>query len=376
MRYWICRTPGKVEGPFERSALESMMATGDVTKDLQICPEGSETWQTLESLLDAPGAGEDRSKTPPTNSSQAKASHSDSYADSPIANMNYSFANVFAVGWKTFTENYGLLLGISFIVFVASLAPTVVMLPMNIFNPGANNALGFITMIQIFNYGWSLLVVLPLTLGGLWVGVKIARGEEVQFSDVWTPYHRLGWVLLGVLLLYLLVLIIYIAAFVCGGIPGLIVGFIVASASGDAGPGVISGAIVGVLIVLPIIFYGLARVIPMMVPIIDPKMGRMSPPDAMLWSLKRTGNGIAWSLAGLMVVMSLMAGVSVAACGLPYLFLVLPLSQTIFGSAYALLAAREIDGMLCEHCGYTRQGVDSTQCPECGQTWKIKDQFS
>ena len=58
MRYWICRTPGKVEGPFERSALESMMSSGELTEDDQVCPEGSEVWQTFASLIESDAGAE------------------------------------------------------------------------------------------------------------------------------------------------------------------------------------------------------------------------------------------------------------------------------------------------------------------------------
>lgn len=376
MRYWICRTPGKVEGPFDRPVLESMMASGEVTGELQICPEGSETWQTLHSILSEPGNEDDQKRTPPTASSEARTRHLESYENSPINGLSYSFSNAFSVGWNGFKEHYGLLLGISFIFFIASLVPTVITLPLNLGNPGAANSIGFIAMIQVTNYAWSLLVTIPVSIGSIWVGIKIARGEEVRFADIWTPYHRLGWVILGILLLYLLALIIYIVGLLCGGIPGAIIGFIVGSISGDPPAGVLTGALITGVIFIPVIFYGLSRFILMMIPIIDPKLGRMNPPDAMLWSLKNTKNGIAWSLVGLFVVMSLIMGFSFAACVLPYLFFALPLSQTTFGAAYALIASRSIDGMLCEHCGYAREGNDSAQCPECGKAWKLDQELA
>lgn len=375
MRYWICRTPGKVEGPFERSVIESMKAAGEVTGALQICPEGSETWQTLDSLLTESNA-ETRAPndfaTPATESSQAiKQYEAQSDRTAPIANLPYSFANSFSVGWKGFTENYALFLGVSFIILVANLIPTVIMLPMNILSGGANNSMGFIAMTQLFTYAWSLLVGLPLGLGGIWIGVKIARGEQASFSDFWIAYQRLGWVILGALLLYLLLIIIYIIAFICGGVPGLIIGLLVSLVGGPTELAVICGAGVGGLILLFVVFYGMVRIMLMIMPIIDPKMGRMSPPDAMSWAFKRSGQGIAWSLMGLVIVGGLIIGASVAACGLPYLFLGLPLIQAVSGAAYALITSQDIDGMLCEHCGYARQGNDSEQCPECGNNWKI-----
>jgi hypothetical protein len=153
MRYWICRTPGKVEGPFERSVIQSMKAAGEVTGALQICPEGSETWQTLDSLLTESNA-ETRAPndfaTPATESSQAiKQYEAQSDRTAPIANLPYSFANSFSVGWKGFTENYALFLGVSFIILVANLIPTVITLPMNFLSGGANNSMGFIAMTQL-----------------------------------------------------------------------------------------------------------------------------------------------------------------------------------------------------------------------------------
>jgi hypothetical protein len=178
-------------------------------------------------------------------------------------------------------------------------------------------------------------------------------------------------VILGALLVYLLVIIIYIIAFICGGVPGLIIGLLVEWVGGSTELAVICGAGVGGLILLFVVFYGTVRIMLMIMPIIDPKMGRMSPPDAMSWAFKRSGQGIAWSLMGLVIVGGLILGASFAACGLPYLFLGLPLIQAVSGAAYALITSQDIDGMLCEHCGYARQGNDSAQCPECGNNWKI-----
>jgi hypothetical protein len=185
---------------------------------------------------------------------------------------------------------------------------------------------------------------------------------------------------LGTLLLYLLVLIIYIAGALCGGIPGLILGLIVVSLSGNTEAGVIAGAVLGIVIFLPLAFYGLARVFPMMVAIIDPKMGQMNPADAMTWSYKRTGRsistgqGIAWSLVGLTITLGLIMGVCALACGLPYLFFGLPLAAAVVGATYALLSADDINGLLCEHCGYLRHENDSTKCPECGKNWHRTDE--
>ena len=375
MRYWICRTPGKVEGPFEYSIIESMKASGEVTGSLQICPEGSEQWQTLDSLLvesQAETTPPTDSTTPATESSQAMMQYDDqSEVSAPIAYLSFSFANAFAVGWKGFTENYGLLLGVSFLILVANLLPTLITLPINLAAGGANNSMAFIVMNQVFTYGWSILVVLPLSLGGIWLGVKIARGEEAVFSDCWIAYQRLGWVILGALLTYLLLLIIYIIAGICGGLPGLIIGLLIGLIGGSTELAIGCGLVIGTPIAICAILYGMARIILMLMPIIDPKMGRMSPPDAMTWAFKRSGTGIAWSLVGLMIVGGLILGLSFASCILPYIFLGLPLMQAVMGAAYALITSQDIDGMLCEHCGYARQGNDSPQCPECGNNWKI-----
>lgn len=375
MRYWICRTPGKVEGPFDYSVIESMKASGEVTGLLQICPEGSEDWQTLDSLLEerqaetTPPTG---FATPATDSFAAMKQYDDqAEATAPIAYLSYSFGNAFTVGWKSFTENYGLMLGVSFLILVANFIPTLITLPINLAAGGANNSMAFMVMNQVFSLGWSLLVGLPLTLGGIWIGVKIARGDKAVFSDLWIAYQRLGWVILGALLSYLLMIIIYIAAALCSAVPAVVIGLVIALLGGSTELAFAIAGVIGIPIALCIILYGLARIILMLMPIIDPKMGRMSPPDAMTWAFKRSGTGIAWSLVGLMIVSGLILGLSFAACFLPYLFLGLPLMQTVIGAAYALITSQDIDGMLCEHCGYARQGNDSAQCPECGNNWKI-----
>ena len=376
MRYWICRTPGTVEGPFDYSVIESMKASGEVTGLLQICPEGSEDWQTLDSLLEerqAETTPPTDFATPATDSFAAMKQYDDQVeSTAPIAYLSYSFGNAFAVGWKGFTENYSLLLGVSFLILVANFIPTLITLSINLAAGGVNNSMAFFVMNQVFTYGWSLLVSLPLTLGGIWIGVKIARGDKAVFSDLWIAFQRLGWVILGALLSYLLTIIIYITAALCGGVPAFVIGLVISLLGGSTELAVVCALVIGTPIALCVILYGLARIILMLMPIIDPKMGRMSPPDAMTWAFKRSGEDIAWSLVGLMIVVGLILGLSFAACFLPYLFLGLPLMYTVVGAAYALITSPDIDGMLCEHCGYARQGNDSTQCPECGNTWKIR----
>ena len=71
--------------------------------------------------------------------------------------------------------------------------------------------------------------------------------------------------------------------------------------------------------------------------------------------------------------MGLIMGLSAMMCGLPYLFFGLPLSIGVWGATYALIAADDIDGTLCQHCGYAREGNDSSHCPECGKTWELED---
>ena len=268
MRYWICRTPGKVEGPFEHSVIESMKASGEVTGSLQICPEGSEDWQTLDSLLE-----EDQAETTPpadfatpaTESSQAMKQYDDqAEANAPIAYLCYSFGNAFSVGWKGFTENYGLMLGVSFLILVANFIPTLITLPFNLAAGGANNSMAFMVMNQVFSLGWSLLVSLPLTLGGIWIGVKIARGDKAVFSDLWIAYQRLGWVILGALLSYLLIIIIYIAAALCGGVPAVVIGLVIALLGGSTELAIGCGLVIGIPIALCAILYGLARFILML----------------------------------------------------------------------------------------------------------------
>mgnify|MGYP004171561221 CR=1 FL=1 len=93
----------------------------------------------------------------------------------------------------------------------------------------------------------------------------------------------------------------------------------------------------------------------------------------MQWALKNTKQGVAWSLVGLFFVVALMMSLSFITLVLPYLFFALPLSQAVWGAGYALIASGDIDDMLCQHCGYTRQGTSSPQCPECGKAWNIAE---
>ena len=51
MRYWISRSTGVVEGPFDIPTLQAMLEEGAITNATQLCLEGTETWQPLSEFF-------------------------------------------------------------------------------------------------------------------------------------------------------------------------------------------------------------------------------------------------------------------------------------------------------------------------------------
>ena len=366
MRYWISRTEGNVEGPFEESELQNMLAEGSINLETQVCPENTESWQTLDSVpgFGSGGAGADLTEVGFTRTSQPS---------------RYNFNAAFSLGWQVFTQRYGIVLGVTLFAILASFIPNFCTIPVALIvaNQAAQGGGGSdVTVLQLFSncfaYAWGFFVTTPISIGAVWVIIRILRGHgDASFQDIWTPFKRYGWMLLGILLTYVCSIGIAIVAGIIGGIPGTLIGVLISYAAGDPAAGIILGSLVGGLIFLIIAYYLFVRISMMLVLIIDPEAGMPNPVDALVSSWKRTAP-CAWSLLGLAIVLTLISTASFFACFLPLLFFGYPLFIAVIAGAYNLLVPTS-SKLHCRSCGYTRAPGAKGNCPECGAPWDVEE---
>ena len=362
MRYWISRTPGEVEGPFDTTELHAMRANGSLTPESQVCAEGTETWQQLQTI---PGFGDTPTATTPPIEPQPVT------ADFQEMSGRYSFSGAFGLGWKLFTTRYGIVLGVTLFALLANLIPSFCTSPLGLFTQGsqqaANQAVIFSIVSNLFSWAWSLCVATPISIGAIWVVICIGREQRnTSFSDIWTPFHNYGMVILMQLLMLVCGIGIALIAGVIGGIPGVATGFIIASVS-DAATGVLVGALVGGIIFALVAYYLFVRIMLTYILIIDPEVGKPNAADALVSSWNRT-KPYGWSLFGLLIVISLITGLSFVACFLPGLFFGYPLLTAVCAGAYLLLIPYKTDSR-CRECGYIRVAGATGNCPECGTPW-------
>lgn len=360
MRYWISRSEGNVEGPFEEAKLRDMFAEGSITLVTQVCAEETENWIALGSVQGFAVPG--RSNTAGTVAIQIS---------------NYTFGKAFGLGWKFFTTRYGIVLGVTLFAILASLIPTLCTTPLNIAfagtsqggGPGGDQvALQFLG--GCFSSAWSFLVATPISIGAVWVIVRIARGHaDASFSDIWAPFKRYGWFLVMELLLGACLLGIFTIAGLAGGIPGVLVGLVVGFYVESGVAGVVAGIVVGFAIFFPLVFYFSVRIMPAYILIIDDEARFPNAIESLAMSWKVTSKH-AWSLVGLMIVLSLITLASVTCCFFPFLFFGEPLGLAVMAAAYCLLVPGiGLAGTRCSACGYVMAPGSSGNCPECGAKW-------
>ena len=271
------------------------------------------------------------------------------------ASGNYTLGNAFARGFELFKNRYGLVLGISLVVVLVSALPALLMTPINLIairnQQNAVQVSSAIPLLQLagqcFQIIWSFLVATPLSIGGLWVLIRILRGQtDVRFADITTPYRRLGWVIVAQLLLSAVLIAVVLVTLV---IVGLIV-FVLALLTGlvmQGSPSAMPFLIVtcfsigGPLMAL-MIYYPTVRVVGMMILVIDDAYGLPDPAAALTLAWQGT-RGHGWSLVGLVLLLGLiMLGTVLLFCiGLPLLGL--PFYMATLAASYMLLYPGRID---------------------------------
>jgi uncharacterized membrane protein len=126
--------------------------------------------------------------------------------------MSFSVGDSLSRGWDVFKKNWAFVYLVFVITFIASMIPGYLM---GLVQDSGNSTM-LIILLQIVNFVWSSAV----SMGAMYVMVRVARSENVEVSDFLTPLNRLGTYVMGTVLYALIV----IAGTILLIIPGIIWG--------------------------------------------------------------------------------------------------------------------------------------------------------
>lgn len=249
----------------------------------------------------------------------------------------FTFSNAFEHGWQLFRSRYGLLLGAVGILIGASIFGSMVVNGLQLAAKGSTNRAMQVSLMVLsisFNLGFTFLVNMPLSVGAVWMAVRLARGEAATIADVGAPFRRLLHVIAISLLVSFVTLVVV-------GVPAAAtIGAAVALGFGTnwSAASIVVG-VLGILGCIVLALYISARVVPSYLMVIDPEAGPHGPLGAIdslsaSWRLTR---GHAGRIIGLMFVLGMILGATFMMCLLPGIFFGYPLVLACYAVAYVLL---------------------------------------
>ncbi|MAJ46716.1 MAG: hypothetical protein CBC35_05335 [Planctomycetes bacterium TMED75] len=387
MRYWISRSPGEVEGPFDVPTLQAMIEEGAIPSTTQLCLEGTETWQSLRSVR-ALQPDTSTVEAPPTD--VAAAQELVDAKPSPIAGREFSIGNAFELGWNCVIQNYALILcmvlmwigmvvAVNVFTGVASVLTglTAAQQVPPVGGPPVWGGAGFVGTMGWTN-PWEIggnivefLVITPYLLGVAIVIIRLLRGESMQWSDSWCAFRggnyirvvliQLCWLGLGILFLIAMGMIV--------GLPLLLIN----GMNNAMTPGAEVLLFIGLGFSVLFVWYFYLRLGFTNFIVLDPMTHRPPLLECFKISWEATRG---WSTLGSLIVLGIsVVGISIITiimCFLPFILIGFPVIYGIIMATYALLLAnnsRFHDGNRCVHCGYQRSTDSSTICSECGRPW-------
>lgn len=264
------------------------------------------------------------------------------------ASGDYSLGNAFSRAFELFKTRYGLVLGISMLTLAVNALPSILLTPISFMavksaqNSQASMMLPLLQMGgQCFQLLWTLLVATPLSIGGLWVLVRMLRGDpDACFADITTPFRRLGWLVVTQLLLSaVLIAAVFVAVFILliiSFIIGLIGGITFGSEQRVVAMVGIAAAVLGVPLIITLVYYPMVRVSGMLLLVVDDTHGQLGPAEALSRSWNGT-RGHGWSLVLLFILTSLLVPATLLLFCIGVPLVGIPMYVSIFAAAYTLL---------------------------------------
>src|SRR5436190_5509728 len=161
--YKIIGADGKQYGPVSADELRQWIATGRANAATLAQIEGMTDWKPLSSFPEF--SGTPSLSPPPTNPSP---SNIDLMA-AEIPDYSLDFGACFSRAWTLVTQNFWLTVGATFVILVI------------------NSGIGAIPIVGPVA---SLLFNFVLWGGVKWMFLKLARGEPVEFGDVFSGFKQ------------------------------------------------------------------------------------------------------------------------------------------------------------------------------------------
>jgi len=287
---WFYALNGERLGPVTPEQLATLVAHGTVTSETLVWREGFANWEPWGSVAAAnplPTPAGD-APAPEAYAPVGEASDSEGWGIDEFTEKLYTNGYSTSVGgalsraWANYKSFFGLAFGACLVVVLISMVA------------------GFLPVIGLLS---GILITPHLQAGAAWLFLKRARGETVEFGDVFAGFSRcygklalVGLIQFGIALSFGIAVAIVFAA----------VGVQLDGTSGsppDLPPALAIGLMIGFLLVMFVAIWLTARFLLTYIAAVD-MTGSAVDAYRMSW---RITNGRFWTVFGLMLIMFLLA---------------------------------------------------------------------
>lgn len=267
-----------------------------------------------------------------------------------------TIGNIFTLAHRVYGSHWGLIVGVSAVAVVLNLIVGAIGGGIDYLLVGPDAMISPASLVLQAVFGT------PLVVGPLYVVVRVFRGEEAGFGDMFIGFQRWG-VVAGV-----------------GAIVGVInfvmlfpLQLVAASTASSMGGNAAVAIVVTLLASLATIFVALwinIRLYFAPLLCVDPHGPLPGAVDSIKTSWNMTGQH-TWALFVIAIALGIIATVSLLLLVVPFVLYGGPVIACAGGVAYALIAHRT--GLIplapyteCPFCEYDLSDTDSDRCPECG----------
>jgi len=312
---WFYAHNGERLGPVTPEQLSTLVANGTVDETTLVWREGMTDWEPWGNLAAAnplPAAAPDAPAPEPASidatSSEAGGWTLDGFTE-PLQSNGFrtSVGGLLSRAWANYKSMFGLALGVMVVVILISFL------------------VGLLPVVSLLG---AFLVTPQLNAGAAWIFLKRARGQDVEFSDVFTGFSRCFGKLA-------LVALIQFGVVICVAIPFGIVGAVTGGtmeqmgSSGDMDP---AFAVIFALVVFVLFVVGIWLALRFLLTHIVALDMQGSAVDAYRMSWRITA-GKFWVLLGVFIVLFLLSIAGMLALLIGLLF-VAPLYPALIAQVY------------------------------------------
>lgn len=205
----------------------------------------------------------------------------------------------------------------------------------------------------------------PLTVGSLYIAVRVFRNEPANLGDLWIGFSK--W--LPVVAVGVLVQVVIWAALIPIGIAFAAIG---GTAGAGGGPALMAvTAVLGIGLLIFAVWFSIRLYFATLL-CADPAGPNLGIIESIATSWRIT-SGHAWALFAVAIVLGIVAAISMLLLIVPFFLYGGPVLVCAGAAAYALACHKS--GIIplapyddCPYCGYSMQQVPTDTCPECGNT--------